>query len=348
MRERFLRFFVVVALLVGCGSSKDTHVAPHAAPTATVASSVGAAPSASAAPSTTTAQTPPTEVKLPTQVAAPWHPLLYRVAGTKPSYLFGTIHIPDPRLASFPPALSKAVGDSDEIVNEMPLDDANDALAMMSSFRLPSGKSLSTELSPALYRRLKDAFTQKGLGMAFPMLEHMKVWAVAAQVALLDHLKEIGTGGGQAIDLAIHDMAKAAGKTTSGLETKAEQLAVFDGLTKDEQARLLEQTLDQRDKDAREGKDPVARLMTLYVAGEEAPLLHELNAGFDLSRPLDKKLLTRLITDRNKRMVTRIAALFKAHPRRAYFVAVGAAHLLGDDGIIAQLKKKGMRIERVQ
>jgi uncharacterized protein YbaP (TraB family) len=97
----------------------------------------------------------------------------------------------------------------------------------------------------------------------------------------------------------------------------------------------------------KDGKDPVGNLMNLYIAGSEAPLLSELNSGFDLSRPLDKKLLKRLITDRNVRMSDRIAALVKGHPTRAYFFAVGAAHLLGDDGVVAQLRKKGMTIERV-
>lgn len=352
MKHRlFLRFVLVVSMLLGCGSSKDTHVdAPQSKPSA----SASAAPVASDGPSASgaaSAQTPPTQVTPSTQVAAPsaWHPLLYRIAGTsKPSYLFGTIHVPDARLANFPAELAKAVAASDEIVNEMPLDNANNPMAMMSSFQLPAGHTLATELSPALYNRLKDAFVKKGLGMAFPMLSRMKVWAVAAQVALLDHALEMATSSNKAIDIELHDRGKAAGKATSGLETQAEQLAVFDGLTKDEQSRMLEQTLDQRDKDLREGKDPVAALMNLYVAGSEAPLLTELNGGFDLTRPLDKKLLKRLITDRNKIMTDRTVALIKAHPQRAYFIAVGAAHLLGDDGVIAQLKKKGMNVERVQ
>ncbi|HEY1954079.1 MAG TPA: TraB/GumN family protein [Polyangiaceae bacterium] len=336
----FVRFVVFVVLLLGCGGSKGTEVeTAHPATSVTVATT--ATPPAPSA--TASAQTQPTDTHPDAQVAA-WHPLLYRVAGAKPSYLFGTIHVPDPRIETFPPDLDKAIDASDEIVNEMPLDSGTQ-LSMIGALQLPQGKSLTTELPAALYARLKDAFSQKGFAMALPRLDHFKVWAVAAQVALLDHLKDMA--GGKPIDIHIHDKAKDAGKTTSGLETAAEQLAVFDGLTKDEQARMLEQTLDQRDKDLHDGKDPVASLMNLYIAGSETPLLDELNAGFDLTRPLDKKLLKRLITDRNKRMSDRIAALVKAHPTRAYFFAVGAAHLLGDDGVVAQLKKKGMTIERV-
>lgn len=341
MKNAFTRFIVFVALLIGCGS-KETHV-ETAQPTssASVATTAAPPPSASEAAS---AQPAPTEAHPAPQVAA-WHPLLFRIEGAKPSYLFGTIHVPDPRIETFPPELGAAIDASDEIVNEMPLDSSNQ-LSMVGAIQLPHGKSLQTELAPALYARLKDAFAQKGFAMALPMLEHLKVWAVAAQVALLDHLKDMASG--KPIDTHIHDKAKDEGKKTSGLETAAEQLAVFDGLTKDEQARMLEQTLDQRDKDLKDGKDPVGNLMNLYIAGNEAPLLAELNVGFDLTRPLDRKLLDRLITSRNKKMSDRIVVLVKAHPTRGYFFAVGAAHLLGDDGVVAQLRKKGMKIERVQ
>jgi hypothetical protein len=341
MSPRFIRFAAFVSLFVAfaCGSSKDTHV-DNPQPTASASASV-AAPVASETASASASQAPPTPINPPAQIA--WHPLLYKIAGTKPSYLFGTIHVPDSRIANFPPALDQAIASSDEIVNEMPLDNASNPMAMMASFQMPNGQTLTSQLSPALHARLAQVFQSKGLPLM--PFEHFKVWAVAAQVALIDHLMEMMSGG-KAIDMNIHDKGKAAGKKTSGLETEAEQLQVFDGLTKDEQSRVLEQTLDQRDKDLKDGKDPVAKLMSLYIAGDEVPLLAELNAGFDPQKPLDQKLLKRLITDRNKIMTDRIAAKLKG-PARSYFIAVGAAHLLGDDGVVAQLKKKGVTIERV-
>lgn len=340
MTTRFQRFVLFVALLVGCGSSKEHVDTPQVALTAsaTPSATASAEPVASAS-----ASAGATQIQTPTQVAIAWKPLLYRIGGAKPSYLFGTIHVPDNRITHFPPSLDRAVADSEEIVNEMPLDNS-DAMSMMSSFQMPHGQTLSTQLSPALHDRLAKVFAAKQLPLA--PFENFKVWAVAAQVAMLDHLTEMMTGG-KAIDMNLHDRGKAAGKKTSGLETQAEQLAVFDGLSKDEQSRMLEQTLEQRDKDLKEGNDPIAKLMTLYVAGDEAPLLAELNAGFDLQKPLDQKLLKRLITDRNKIMTDRIGAKLKATPPHTYFFAVGAAHLLGDDGIIAQLKKKGVAVERV-
>jgi uncharacterized protein len=334
---------LVLCLFFGCHGSADTHV--DTPPTVATAQP-SAAPSASAAASAQTQAPDALVAPAPAPVAVAWKPLLFKIAGAKPSYLFGTIHIPDPRLATFPPSLEKAIADSDEIVNEMPLDDATQA-QMAAALKMPPGKHLSTSISPALLERLKRTFESKNLpGAAVALMDNFKVWAVAVQVALIDHVKELMTAG-KPIDMNIHDKAVAGGKAASGLETEAEQVAVFDGLSGAEQARMLEQVLDEADKNQKEGKDPIATLMGLYIAGDEAPLLAELDKGFDLKRPLDQKLLKRLITDRNKIMTQRLDAKIKANPRRGYFVAVGAAHLLGDDGVIAQLKKKGYSIERV-
>ncbi len=336
----FKRFLIFVVLLVGCGSSKEHVDTPQVAATASATPSA----SSSSAP-VASASAVPTQVTAPPQ-ANPWHPFLYKVAGTKPSYLFGTIHVPDDRLLAPPDSLKTAFHDSEEVVTELPLDDTSPAHAMQLA-GMPNGKTLTSELPKPVYERLKAVLEKKGLGMAMPMMEHMKVWAVAIQIGLLDHLQEL-MGGKKPIDVVLHDRAKETGRKTSGLETEAEQLAVFDTLSKDEQSRFLEEALDERDADERAHRDSFTALMNLYLGGDEAPLLTELNAGFDLKKPLDQKIMKRLITDRNKIMTDRIAAKLKASPGHPVLFAVGSAHLLGDDGIVAQLKKKGLTVERVQ
>ncbi len=349
-RARLIALTLLVTLLFGCGGGQadtrtDNANAPKPGASSQPTASASAAPVATEAPAVSDAGTATVASTVP-QVA--WRPLLYRVTGKgKSSYLFGTIHIPDDRISKLPAALDKAIADSDEIVNEMPLDDATQA-RMVAAVKMPAGKRLSTSITAPLYDRLKKAFESAGIpAAALGMMEGVKVWAVAIQVALLDHLKDLASTSNKGIDSVIHDRGAGAHKSTTGLETAAEQLAVFDGLTADEQSRVLEQALDERDKNVQEHKDPIAVLMNLYIAGDEAPLLAELNRGFDLKRPLDQKLLKRLITDRNKVMAERIDARIKSAPPRSYFVAIGAAHLLGDDGVIAQLKKKGYAIERV-
>jgi uncharacterized protein YbaP (TraB family) len=335
---RFQRFVMFVFLLVGCGSSKERVDTPQPQPSATAsASTVASADATPTASASATQATPPPAVA--------WKPFLYKVSGAKPSYLFGTIHVPDDRLAAPGQALKDAFHDAEEVVTELPLDDTSPAHAMQLA-GMPQGKSLTSELPKPVYERLKKVLNDKGLGMAMPMMEHMKVWAVAIQIGLLDHLQEL-MGGKKPIDVVLHDRAKELGKKTSGLETEAEQLTVFDTLSKDEQSRFLEEALDERDADIAAHRDSFSQLMNLYLAGDETPLLTQLNQGFDLKKPLDQKIMKRLITDRNKIMTDRISAKLKASPSKTYLFAVGSAHLLGDDGIVAQLKKKGLTVERV-
>jgi len=339
-RSRAFAFFLLLVTCFACGSSKERVDTPPPSASVAASSAPSSEPSASASAA---ASTTPEPISLPTQVSA-WHPLLYRVSGTKPSYLFGTIHIPDARLTLPAQSLKDAFHDAEEVVTELPLDDTSSTHALQLA-SMPGGRTLSTELPKATYDRVKKAFVDKGLGMGFPMFEHMKVWAIAVQVSLLDHIQEMTNG--KPIDLVLHNRAKELGKKTSGLETETEQLTVFDGLTKDEQTRLLEESLDERDKDVAEHRDQFATLMNLYIAGDEVPLLTGLNSTFDMHKPLDVKLFKRLITDRNKIMTDRITAKMKTAPPAVYFFAVGAAHLLGDDGIVSQLKKKGITVERV-
>jgi len=339
---RFQRFVMFVFLLVGCGSSKERVDTPQPQPSANASASAAA----SADPTTTVTPTASATTTTTAPPAVAWKPFLYKISGTKPSYLFGTIHVPDDRLAMPAQSLKDAFHDAEEVVTELPLDDTSPAHAMQLA-GMPNGKSLTTELPKPVYERLKKVLTDKGLGMAMPMMDHMKVWAVAIQVGLLDHLQEL-MGGKKPIDVVLHDRAKELGKKTSGLETEAEQLTVFDTLSKDEQSRFLEEALDERDADAAAHRDSFTALMNLYLAGDETPLLTQLNQGFDLKKPLDQKIMKRLITDRNKVMTDRISAKLKATPGKTYLFAVGSAHLLGDDGIVAQLKKKGLTVERVQ
>ncbi|HEY2365152.1 MAG TPA: TraB/GumN family protein, partial [Polyangiaceae bacterium] len=222
---RLQRFLIFVFLLVGCGSSKERVDTPQPQPSANASASTvaSAEPSATASASAAQVTQPPPAIV--------WKPFLYKIAGTKPSYLFGTIHVPDDRLAMPAQSLKDAFHDAEEVVTELPLDDTSPAHAMQLA-GMPNGKTLTSELPKPVYARLKKVLDDKGLGMAMPMMEKMKVWAVAIQIGLLDHLQEL-MGGKKPIDVVLHDRAKELGKKTSGLETEAEQLTVFDTLSKD-------------------------------------------------------------------------------------------------------------------
>jgi uncharacterized protein YbaP (TraB family) len=329
-----------LGLAGGCrGEKQESATAKPAASAMPSAAPLAPRPSESApstaAPSTAT----------PSTAAAPeWkRPLLYRVGkAPKAWYVFGTIHVPDGRLDTFPPELEAALRESDRVYTEIPMDDATQA-ALAPRLMLPEGQSLSTLVPPKLYERVSGAFAAHGIPMA--PFERMKPWAVSVQVAVLDKLFVLAIK--KPLDAVLYQRAQAAGKTVGGLETPEEQLGLFDELTPKEQVELLEQAVDFRDKVRAEKRDALAELLDAYVAGKEDELLRLVKEDYDPKDPVSVKLMKRVFTDRNRTLAERMLARVAADPGKVQLFAVGSGHLVGDDGIVERLRKQGLAPARV-
>src|SRR5215510_837779 len=163
------------------------------------------------------------------QIRATEKPFLWRIDGPVPSYLYGTVHVPDPRVLELPEVVRRALSASDVFNAEIPLD-ASTQLAMMGKIMLPPGQDLRSLAGEEVFARLIRAVS-KGLGAAAPpgaaevlaaMLTPMKPWAVMSQVELLEFLPDI-TAGRQPLDVMLYTMATKDGKELGGLETLDEQ-----------------------------------------------------------------------------------------------------------------------------
>jgi uncharacterized protein YbaP (TraB family) len=293
------------------------------------------------------AQTSPSQVR-PTE-----KPFLWRIEGPVPSYLYGTVHVPDPRVLALPDVVQRAFDASDVFNAEIPLD-ASTQFSLMSKVMLPSGQDLKSVIGDDVFARLIRV-VGKVLGNNVPreaadlmamMLSPMKPWAVMSQIELLEFLPDI-TAGRQPLDAMLYLMADKAKKELGALETVDEQVAVFDGFTKDEQVKLLVASLDDLEKPRTGGLSPTQELIDLYLAGDLNKLAAELNKQYPKDDALNKKVVARLLDDRNTRMAARIAELCAKKPARSYFFAVGAMHYAGDTGIISQLTKKGFKVTRL-
>ena len=266
-----------------------------------------------------------------------WVPILYRIDGAHPSYLLGTIHVGDARLATFPPVLAKDFAASDELVTEVVMDSADKNKFVLGT--ILDGKTLDQVVSPPVYAKTQSTF--KALGVPSTAYSHMKPWAVAVQITLVDHIKDLEGG----VDMRLTSQARAAKKTVSGLETFDEQLDVFDKVSGSDQEAMLDEAITQREKAKKEGRDPIKELVDAYVSGDEERVLASLDKDFDPKNPLDVKMRQRLIFDRNETMEKRIVDKTK-DGARSYFFAVGSAHVVGPEGIVARLRAAGVKVER--
>ncbi|NQD36059.1 TraB/GumN family protein [Permianibacter sp. IMCC34836] len=277
-------------------------------------------------------------------------PLLWRVEGNgidrdAAPYLFGTIHIPDPRVTQLHPAVEAAFKASTLVLTELKLDLALQAAAAQASL-LPAPQSLSAQLTPALRVQLETELKAINSQLRPVMFDRLKPWALATQLALLPiQLKNPGV---PALDFQLAQRAEAEGKTNEGLEQLEEQLIIFDRLSQTEQLALLKEALDALAKARKTGDDMVEQLTTAYLRGDEADVQQLLEAFEGDNKALNDKLSKALLDDRNQVMTKRLLQRIKTQPKTRLFVAVGAAHLIGDKSIVALLRQQGYTVTRIE
>jgi uncharacterized protein YbaP (TraB family) len=280
-------------------------------------------------------------------------PFLWRIDGATPSYLYGTVHVPDQRVLQLPEVVRRAFDASDVFNAEIPLDDATQA-SMMGKLMLPPGQDLRKLVGEDVFARIVrvvgkalDGKVPPGTADVFTtMLSPMKPWAVMSQVELIEFLPDISAGR-QPLDAMLYGMADKAGKELGALETVDEQVAVFESFTTQEQVRMLVTTLDDLETAKPGGVSPSRELVDLYLAGDLNRLAAEVNKQYPQDEALNKKIVARVVDERNTKMALKIAELCAKKPARSYFFAVGALHYAGDTGIISQLTKKGFKVTRL-
>jgi uncharacterized protein len=252
-------------------------------------------------------------------------------------YLMGSIHVMSESFYPLNPALEAAFKDSDLLVEEVDLAEMLDPMAQMSILTrgmLPSNQSLDKLVSPATLALVQKATSD--LGSAGGPLMRFKPWMLAITLQGMELMKA-GFDPALGLDQHFFDRAKEGGTPVQGLETVEFQISRFDAMTMEQQDRLLSETL----KELATETATVGRLGDAWKTGD-VPAIERI-ALADLKS--DPVMYQRLLVERNKNWMPKIEALFARRGRA--LVVVGAAHLVGPDGLIAMLKAKGYTVEQL-
>lgn len=252
-------------------------------------------------------------------------------------YLMGSIHVMSDGFYPLNPALEAAFKDADLLVEEVDLAEMLDPtaqLGILSRGMLPSNQSLDTVLSPATLALVQKAVGDLG-GIGGPLMR-FKPWMLAIALQGLE-LAKAGFDPEFGLDRHFYDQAKAAGKAVQGLETAEFQISRFDTMTMEQQDRMLAQTLRELATETA----TVDKLGTAWKAGDVTAV--ESIALADLKS--DPQMYQRLLVERNRNWMPKIEALFARRGRA--LVVIGAAHMVGPDGLLAMLRAKGYTVEQL-
>jgi len=277
--------------------------------------------------------------------AADARPLLWRVAGPVPVYLFGTIHSAHPELNRLPESVSQAFDRADSFYGELPLDGATQARAQ-TLFMLPPGQRLSDQLDRQHRQRINRVLAAIDPQLNLDTLNALRLWAFTLTLALLED--QLTYAGAPMMDLRLYQAATAQGKQTGGLETPEEQVAVFEQLDRDEQLALLDATLGYLEATHARDQSSSADSYRIYREGDPNQFLALFGEQMDVPLLLKLKLQRLLLNERNQRMAERIDRLISANPQQRLFIAVGAAHFTDHGGVPSRLRERGYNVHRVE
>lgn len=265
----------------------------------------------------------------------PVSPAFWAVEGQhgQKAWLFGTVHALDAPVDWKSPVIAQALGESDLILVEVAgLDDPK---AMAATFAELAMRTDPVPIAGRIDAGLRDelAGVLGKHGMKARQFKAIDTWAVALTIARAETSDLDGKYG---IDRAVLDAA--SGKDVGEFEGTAGQLAIFDGLPEREQRDLLEAILAE----AAEGKSDETQLVDAWRDGDVAMIEQATEQGF----LADPELREALLTARNHAWAERIEVELK-NGRRP-FIAVGAGHMAGEDGLPALLGSRGLSVRRVQ
>jgi uncharacterized protein len=253
-------------------------------------------------------------------------------------YLFGTVHLLPPGTQWRTRAFDKAANDAGTLVVETIIDEKNPHAFAAELARLsirPGQPPILDRVRPEKRAALKAVIAKSGIPEI--ALNNMETWAAAFALLQLQ-FKELGVSGNDGVEMALRKTFTAAGKPVQQLETNAQQLGFFDGLPETAQRELLEGAVES----PAAAKVQFDAMLGAWMSGDVEAIGRTFNSELQSSPELKEMLLRRRNENWSHWLHSRLAR------PGTVLVAVGAGHLAGSDSVVEMLKKRGLKVRRVQ
>ncbi|PTX15266.1 hypothetical protein C8N40_108158 [Pontibacter mucosus] len=262
--------------------------------------------------------------------------LLWKITGKglkKPSYLYGTIHAVCPDKMVISETLQKALGQTEQLSLELDMDDPDMMSQFMMLSTLPEGQSLKAMFTKEEYEAVGALF-KSTYGADLQFVDNLKPFVLYSM--LIPVLTECTP---ESYEQKLMNLAHSQQKEVLGIESVQEQMAVVDELPNKFYVDMVTRTATNLAKSRAE----YSEMVDLYFA-QDLKGLQELMQR-DYPEEDYRKFNEAFLVKRNRNWIPVMERMAKAKPT---FFAVGAAHLSGEEGVVALLRKQGYKVEPVQ
>lgn len=267
---------------------------------------------------------------------------LYRVTYRgNTSYLFGTVHVGKTAFYPLEPQVTRAFSAAKKLVIEVDIRNSTAMrLAIMRHGIYPAGQTINQHLSADASAQLRQALRR--YDTSFESISRMKPWMVA-NLLLVQEMARQGFPTEQGIELHFLSLAEKQKKVVQELETADYQLSLFDSMSDAEQEEYLVENLTEL-ANGTAMKKALDLIKAWQIADARAldAALQEMQKGENAS---DRFLQKVLLDQRNPAMAKQVETLLKTDKHS--FVAVGALHLLGEQGVPGLLRQAGYKVEKL-
>jgi len=278
-------------------------------------------------------------------------PLIWRVTASdaQTMYLFGSIHAADEELYPLPDAIMNAFDDCDYLAVEADIiafeQDMEALMSVAYALMYPEGSTIADEIGEELHERAKAVMAEleselAELGIPLEMLDRFRPY-FWIQILTGIAIERVGLSLELGLDKYFLEKAKDRDMEILEVESIEEQLQLLIGFSQPLQAALLESYLDL-DKTVSELKE----LYELWKQGDRRALEALFDSDTDdLPQELAAEYIDGLLTQRDLGMVE-VAERYMTEGKTVFYI-VGLAHMVGENGIVAQLIEKGYTVERL-
>ncbi|OZB05169.1 MAG: hypothetical protein B7X54_06145 [Idiomarina sp. 34-48-12] len=244
------------------------------------------------------------------------------------AYLFGTMHMICHADASIPNAVTSAFSEAKQLVVEIDLTDSAQQRYLQQHVTQQPADYLQKHLTQQ-QQAILQGIVENDLGYPYQQLKSLR--PIFINALFLQHFLDCDSQP-LLLDEMLTQQAQVNAKAIVGLETVAEQLALFDSISLQEQV----QALYEMATNPKQNRDDLQELQSVYLNDDGGKLYEVMRSQADFDT-----FEQAFLSQRNKNWVTELPKLIASQPT---FIAVGAGHLAGTDGLLTLLRQQGYKI----